>query len=81
MTEEERIAFWGDLVPTITSTLGDLALEGDFVMIDFARNIMSHAEKKVMEEREVCADIAENWRCNGMPRYGVAEAIRARGQE
>ena len=32
-------------------------------------------------EREVCADIAENWRCNGMPRYGVAEAIRARGQD
>ena len=33
------------------------------------------------DENEACADIAENWRCNGMPRYGVAEAIRARGQE
>ena len=30
-------------------------------------------------EREACADIAENWRCNGMPRYGVAFAIRERG--
>ena len=33
------------------------------------------------KEREACADIAENWRCNGMPRTGVANEIRARGQE
>jgi hypothetical protein len=31
-------------------------------------------------EREACADIAENWNSNGMPRTGVANAIRARGQ-
>ena len=31
-------------------------------------------------ERGACADIAENWNCNGFPRVGVAEAIRARGQ-
>jgi hypothetical protein len=30
-------------------------------------------------EREACAQIAENWNCNGMPRYGVAEAIREKG--
>jgi hypothetical protein len=32
-------------------------------------------------ERESCADVAENWRCNGMPRTILAEQIRARGQE
>ena len=31
-------------------------------------------------EREACADVAENWRCNGMPRTILAEQIRARGQ-
>jgi hypothetical protein len=29
-------------------------------------------------EREACADVAENWRCNGMPRTILAEQIRAR---
>ena len=32
-------------------------------------------------EREACAEVAENWRCNGMPRTILAEQIRARGQE
>ena len=31
------------------------------------------------DEREACADIAENWRSNGSPRVGVAAQIRARG--
>jgi hypothetical protein len=31
-------------------------------------------------EREACADVAENWRCNGMPRTILAEQIRARGK-
>jgi len=31
------------------------------------------------DEREACADIAENWNSNGSPRVGVAKAIRARG--
>jgi hypothetical protein len=30
-------------------------------------------------EREACADITENWRCNGMPRTVLADQIRARG--
>jgi hypothetical protein len=34
----------------------------------------------VLAEREACADIAENWNSNGMPRTGVANEIRARGQ-
>jgi hypothetical protein len=33
----------------------------------------------VEHEREACADIAENWNSNGMPRTGVANEIRARG--
>jgi hypothetical protein len=39
----------------------------------FAKLIAQH-------EREACADIAENWNSNGMPRTGVANEIRARGQ-
>ena len=31
------------------------------------------------DEREACADIAENWHSNGSPRVGVAAQIRARG--
>ncbi len=34
----------------------------------------------VRVEREVSADIAENWNSNGMPRTGVANEIRKRGQ-
>ena len=34
----------------------------------------------VLAEREACADIAENWNSNGMPRTGVANEIRARGK-
>jgi len=32
-------------------------------------------------ERKACADMAENWRCNGMPRTVLADQIRARGQD
>jgi hypothetical protein len=31
-------------------------------------------------EREACAEVAENWKCNGMPRTILAEQIRARGK-
>ena len=34
----------------------------------------------IEHEREACADLAENWNSNGMPRTGVANEIRARGQ-
>jgi len=43
--------------------------------------IKAMTEAARLAEREACADIAENWRCNGMPRTGVANEIRARGQE
>jgi len=34
----------------------------------------------IEKEREACADIAESWNSNGMPRTGVANEIRARGR-
>jgi len=40
----------------------------------------SFAKLVAEHEREACADIAENWNSNGMPRTGVANEIRARGQ-
>jgi len=43
--------------------------------------IKAMTEAARLAEREACADIAENWRCNGMPRTGVANEIRARGQQ
>ena len=42
-------------------------------LYEFAKLVAQH-------EREACADIAENWNSNGMPRTGVANEIRARGQ-
>jgi len=42
--------------------------------------LQAFAKLVAAKEREACADIAENWRSNGMPRTGVADAIRARGE-
>ena len=44
------------------------------------KHLMTLVEMVVAEEREACADIAENWNSNGMPRTGVANEIRARGK-
>ena len=44
------------------------------------QHLMTLVEMVVAEEREACADIAENWNSNGFPRVGVAAQIRARGQ-
>ena len=44
------------------------------------QHLMALVERVVAEEREACADIAENWNSNGFPRTGVANEIRARGQ-
>jgi len=48
---------------------------------DFMPEIERFAELVAAAEREACADIAENWRCNGMPRTVLADQIRARGQK
>ena len=58
---------------------------GAFVLCDFIEagemDIERFAELVAAAEREACADIAENWRCNGMPRTVLADQIRARGQK
>jgi hypothetical protein len=46
----------------------------------FIHHLEAFAKLVAQKEREACADIAENWRSNGMPRTGVANEIRARGQ-
>jgi hypothetical protein len=46
----------------------------------YSESLIAFANLVAAKEREACADIAENWNCNGMPRYGVAAQIRARGQ-
>jgi len=48
-------------------------------------NLLERFGQKVVHEiaaaeREACADITENWRCNGMPRTVLADQIRARGR-
>jgi hypothetical protein len=51
-------------------------------LIDELTNKSLHAQlNAVAAEREACADIAENWRCNGCPRTVLADQIRARGKE
>ena len=42
--------------------------------------IVKFAELIAAAERKDCADIAEYWRCNGMPRTTLADQIRARGK-
>jgi hypothetical protein len=51
-------------------------------LIDELTNKSLHAQlNAIAAEREACADIAENWRCNGCPRTVLADQIRARGRE
>jgi hypothetical protein len=40
--------------------------------------LIAFAQMLLDEENEACADVAENWDSNGMPRTGVANEIRAR---
>jgi hypothetical protein len=46
---------------------------------EFMPEIKRFAKLVAAAEREACADIAENWRCNGMPRTVLADQIRQRG--
>jgi hypothetical protein len=55
-------------------TVVDYVVEGDL------GSLMQFADLVANAERDACADIAENWNSNGMPRTGVANEIRARGQ-
>jgi hypothetical protein len=59
----------------------EMAREADLDVYDPPIDLLQRFAKLVAQkEREACADIAENWRSNGMPRTGVANEIRARGK-
>jgi len=45
----------------------------------YQESLQKFAALVAAQEREACADIAENWNSNGSPRVGVAAQIRARG--
>ena len=52
----------------------------DHLLRDAIRGVVIDAMNKAAErEREACAEVATNWRCNGMPRRALGDAIRARG--
>ena len=58
-----------------------LAIEHTINGLKFNEDGLLRFAKLVAEhERKACADIAENWNSNGMPRTGVANEIRARGK-
>lgn len=60
-----RMAREAGLWPSVTDT--------------FPEEVQRFANLVSAAEREACADIAENWRCNGMPRTVLADQIRERG--
>jgi len=64
MTQDEIIEMWNSVIKYAPSQV----------------RIAEFAKLVAAKEREACADIAENWNCNGMPRIGVAAEIRARGE-
>jgi hypothetical protein len=46
---------------------------------DTVEDLLKELEWQIREqEREACAEVATNWRCNGMPRRALGDAIRAR---
>ena len=67
MTQDEEIEF--DRLKTARDSL----------LLTVA-NLRGMLETIAADEREACANIAENWNSNGFPRVGVAAQIRARGK-
>ena len=72
-----------DIIGLVESLGGTVLFDG--ALIQFTDTTFMAALKKIyesgaLEERAACADIAENWNSNGMPRTGVANEIRARGK-
>jgi len=73
--KREKLAHW--MRSMGYATHGDTMEE----MLDHLNTQISEGlEVEVLMEREACAEIAEHWRCNGAPRYGVAAEIRARSK-
>jgi len=65
MTSKEINKLWAE-----TYVIGALAFE----------RVHKFAALVAAAEREACAEVATNWRCNGMPRRALGDAIRARGE-
>ena len=84
MTEEEKIAFWGDLVEPMTSLVGGLLVRGEYKLADVVKDIVAKAENAALEEREACAKTARELLFVYIGSYPINEqfavAIRARGQ-
>lgn len=72
----EQIIDWGRKALNETGAL--IPTEWNTVLLEAICSAAYEAGRK--DENEACADIAENWRCNGMPRTTLAEQIRAKGQ-
>jgi hypothetical protein len=72
-----------DIVDLVESLNGTVLFDGaliQFTDVTFMAALKKIYESGALEERGACADIAENWNSNGMPRTGVANEIRARGK-
>lgn len=69
---------WDEYNKLFHKTQANLVAFQPLVQCD--HEVIRMIDAAVAEEREACADIAENWRCNGMPRTTLADQIRARGQ-
>ena len=87
MTEEERLAFWGDLARPIIALLGGLAVRGELKLVEVVQAMQEKAENAAKAEREECAlicDHAMDMAMNDTMKiaYGnMTDAIRARGKE
>jgi hypothetical protein len=88
MTEDERMAFWGDLVDPITALLGGLVVRGEFKLVKVVQAMLDKAENAAAAEREECIQIAhDTYEGFGASAQGVnfvkqriMEEIRARGK-
>jgi len=72
-----------DIIDLVESLKGTVLFDGaliQFTDVTFMAALKKIYESGALEEREACANIAENWNSNGMPRTGVANEIRARGK-
>jgi hypothetical protein len=77
MTDEKLRAAARDLGENVLWLVEQILIKHNMAILEGSKEAIDAA---VAVEREACADIAENWKCNGMPRTTLAEQIRARGE-
>ncbi len=76
MTEDQKREAAASLGENVLWLIEQILIKHNVAILEGAKEAINAA---VAKEREACADIAENWKCNGMPRTTLAEQIRARG--